>query len=90
MIHNRMKQRELQTERYLFGFRENGVDESQMTLSRYNKEGDYIGNHYIASLEYRSIWVLDVEAHENGYVEMKLFEAYKIPRTDEGPTLPWD
>ena len=89
LIHNRLKNETLQTERYLFGFRENGVDEKQLLLTRYNKEGDYIANHFIASLEYRSIWVLDVVTYD-GYVEMKLFEAYKVPKTNDGFTLPWD
>lgn len=39
-----------------------------------------------ASLEYRSIWALDVETHD-GYVEMKLSETYKVPRTNDGLTL---
>ncbi len=92
-IQNRINKKTLETKRYLFGFRENGVDENQLILTRYNKDGDYIANHFITSLKYRSIWILDVEVQndgKDGHLEMKLFEACKIPSTSEGPTLPWN
>ena len=52
--------------RYLFGFRQNGVDGNTFILSRYNNDGKY------AKYEYRAMYALDVTITPDGDITMDL------------------
>lgn len=69
----------LETESYLFGFRECGVDHNNYILSRYSNQTIY-GS---AALEYRAIWRLDitVEPVESTSQTRKVtFSLYEVHR----------
>lgn len=86
-IEEKIEQKTLETKRYLFGFRESGVDGNNFIL------GNYKGNEetqILASYKYRSIWILDVIVEEDGKIQMELYEAGKIPRKSPDPETPWD
>lgn len=59
-IATKMEGATLETESYLFGFRESGVDHNNYIFSRYSNQTIY-GS---AALEYRAIWRLDVAVEE--------------------------
>lgn len=71
-IDRELHNREYTGGRYLFGFREDGVDHNAFVLSRFNNECEDIS-------EYFSIWVLDIVANGED-IEMTLgkFEHEKI------------
>lgn len=52
--------------RYLFGFRESGVDGNTFILSRYNNNGKF------ARYEYRAMYALDVKIEPDGGMTMNL------------------
>lgn len=69
----------LQTESYLFGFREYGVDHDNFIFSRYSNQTVY-GS---AALEYRAIWRLDITVEEstlNLQTKKVTFSLYEVHR----------
>jgi len=68
----------LETESYLFGFRECGVDHDSFIFSRYNNQ-----IYDTASFEYRAIWRLDITVDEpkDGRTSRKVtFSLYEVQR----------
>lgn len=59
---------------YLFGFREEGVDDESFVLSRYNNAGTY-NNSFGAA--YREIWRCDVCVSCEGKITMSLYKVTK-------------
>ncbi len=59
-IAKKVESASLQTESFLFGFREYGVDHDNFIFSRYSNQTVY-GS---AALEYRAIWRLDITVED--------------------------
>lgn len=87
-IEKKMNRGLLKSERVLFGFRENGVDTNDFILNKFNGNSGVA----LASMEYRSIWILDitVDGAELPRVSMRLFEAHRVPSSNANSDLPWD
>lgn len=86
-IERKMEQKTLESGRYLFGFREDGVDCTGHVLHQFN--GGKI-EQILAEYRYRSIWILDVTVGEDNEVKLELFEASKTPVRDPDSDLPWN
>ena len=66
-IEQQLQEKNIETSAYLFGIRENGVDENVFIINRYDANG------CIAMFQYRKIYRLDVVVEED-LIKMSLYE----------------
>lgn len=69
VIMKQLEHRVLKTGSHLYGFREDGVDNSSFVINRYIRQYEY-SNGYGA--QYRALWRLDIDV-DNGIIGMKLY-----------------